>query len=40
MAGSQGQSYTNLVGPRRIVYATDLGAHVIGNRPNPGAIDT
>jgi hypothetical protein len=40
MAGSQGQSYASFACLRRIVYATDLGAHFIGNRPIPGAIDT
>ena len=40
MAGSQGRSYASFACLRRIVYATDLGAHFIGNRPTPGAIDT
>jgi hypothetical protein len=40
MAGAQGQSYANFACLRRIVYATDLGAYFIGNRPTPGAIDT
>lgn len=40
MAGAQDQSYANFACLRRIVYATDLGAHFIGNRPTPGAIDT
>lgn len=37
MASSQGQTYASFACLRRIVYATDLGAHFIGNRPNPGA---
>lgn len=40
MAGARGQSYASFACLRRIVYATDLGAYFIGNRPTPGAIDT
>jgi len=40
MAGAEGQSYASFACLRRIVYATDLGAHFIGNRPLTGAINS
>jgi hypothetical protein len=39
-AGANGQSYASFACVRRIVYATDLGNHFIGNRPRPGAINS
>ena len=40
MAGASGRSTANFHCLRRIVYATDLGRHFIGNRPLPGATDS
>ncbi len=37
MAGANGRSYADFACVRRIVYATDLGRHFIGNRPRLGA---
>jgi len=38
VGASNGRSYADFLCLRRIVYATDLGRHFIGNRPRPGAI--
>lgn len=40
IAGANGQSYANFACVRRIVYATDLFPHFIGNRRRPGASHT
>lgn len=40
VAGAKGQSYAGFACVRRIVYATNLGPHFIGNRGRQGAIDT
>lgn len=39
VAGSNRQSYAGFACIRRIVYATNLGPHFIGNRRRPGEID-
>ena len=36
VSAAHGQSYANFMCLRRIVYATDLRRHFIGNRPRPG----
>jgi len=40
MAGAESQSHASFACLRRIVYATDLRPHFIGNRPRPGAINS
>lgn len=40
MASARGRSYADFACLRRIVYATDLGRHFIGNRNRKGAIDS
>lgn len=40
VASANGQGYAGFACIRRIVYATNLGPHFIGNRRRPGAIDT
>ena len=37
---AEGKSFAGFACVRRIVYATDLGRHFIGNRPRPGASQT
>jgi len=40
VGASNGRSYADFLCIRRIVYATDLGNHFIGNRPRPGALNS
>jgi len=40
IAGANGQSYANFACVRRIVYATNLGPHFIGNRGRQGATNS
>jgi len=40
VGASNGRSYADFMCLRRIVYATDLGRHFIGNRRLPGATET
>jgi hypothetical protein len=40
VSAANGQSYANFMCLRRIVYATDLRRHFIGNRPRPGVTNS
>ena len=40
VAAANGGGYADFLCVRRIVYATDLGNHFIGNRRRPGATDS